>query len=328
MIASPPILPPAEYLIRLHEKRGDKILVFSDNTDILVSFAKAMERHFIYGKVGNRERELILRKFKEDPNISTIFLSKVGDNAIDLPNANVIIQINSHFASRRQEAQRLGRILRPKRSAAAGAPALDPASAARAERLRHAQELRNLQSVEATSHYCPHGGGSSHEEELFQKSAQRRAQKPRQVNAFFYSLVSRDTQEMYYATKRQQFLVEQGYDYKIVEGLYDRVISSSKDADLIYKGKGAEQKLLEFVLARTGTGEGGGGLYEDEVEEELDFQLGEEEAEMGDDGEWDTGGIGGVAGRAGGAPIFKQEEGWSSLGELAGGNSGVFFDDE
>lgn len=50
---------------------------------------------------------------------NTLFISKVGDTSIDLPDVNVIIQISSHFSSRRQEAQRLGRILRPK-SAATG----------------------------------------------------------------------------------------------------------------------------------------------------------------------------------------------------------------
>ena len=68
---------------------------------------------------------------KEDPNMNVLFISKVGDNSIDLPgersmgrdspvrnrsfcfslccvDVNVIIQVSSHFASRRQEAQRLG----------------------------------------------------------------------------------------------------------------------------------------------------------------------------------------------------------------------------
>ena len=48
--------------------------------------------------------------------MSTVFLSKVGDNSIDIPEANVLIQISSHAGSRRQEAQRLGRILRPKKA--------------------------------------------------------------------------------------------------------------------------------------------------------------------------------------------------------------------
>ena len=50
-----------------------------------------------------------------------MFLSKVGDNSIDIPEANVLIQISSHAGSRRQEAQRLGRILRAKK-AKPGAP--------------------------------------------------------------------------------------------------------------------------------------------------------------------------------------------------------------
>ena len=48
--------------------------------------------------------------------VNTVFLSKVGDNSIDIPEANVLIQISSHAGSRRQEAQRLGRILRAKQT--------------------------------------------------------------------------------------------------------------------------------------------------------------------------------------------------------------------
>ena len=56
----------------------------------------------------------ILSYFQKYDTINTIFVSKIGDTSIDLPAANVVIQISSHFASRKQEAQRLGRILRPK----------------------------------------------------------------------------------------------------------------------------------------------------------------------------------------------------------------------
>ena len=67
---------------------------------------------------------LILSKFQHDPRVNTIFLSKVrsfgtcfggaqnfqvGDTSIDLPEATCLIQISSHFGSRRQEAQRLGK---------------------------------------------------------------------------------------------------------------------------------------------------------------------------------------------------------------------------
>ena len=114
--ANPTKLIIAEYLVQYHEARGDKIIVFSDDIDVLVQFAVKIGRYYIYGKTPYKERIEILNRFKESSSRvhSTICLSKVGDNAIDLPNANVIVQINSFFASRRQEAQRLGRILRPK----------------------------------------------------------------------------------------------------------------------------------------------------------------------------------------------------------------------
>ncbi|CAE8740372.1 unnamed protein product [Polarella glacialis] len=110
-----------KYLIRFHEQRGDKAIVFSDNIFILKEFAKKLGRYYICGSVDMRERMKILSEFQERSACNTIFLSKVGDNAIDLPVANVIIQISSHYGSRRQEAQRLGRILRPKPSTPAGA---------------------------------------------------------------------------------------------------------------------------------------------------------------------------------------------------------------
>ena len=64
-----------------------------------------------------QERTLILAQFKNaiDPQYNTLFLSKIGDTSIDIPEANVLIQISSHAGSRRQEAQRLGRILRAKK---------------------------------------------------------------------------------------------------------------------------------------------------------------------------------------------------------------------
>lgn len=57
----------------------------------------------------------ILQNFKLNPKVNTIFVSKVADTSFDLPDANVLIQISSHGGSRRQEAQRLGRILRAKK---------------------------------------------------------------------------------------------------------------------------------------------------------------------------------------------------------------------
>ncbi|KAI9144560.1 P-loop containing nucleoside triphosphate hydrolase protein [Paraphysoderma sedebokerense] len=144
-----------QYLIQYHESRGDKIIVFSDNVYALKAYALKLKKPFIYGATSHAERTAILSQFQHNPLINTIFLSKVGDTSIDLPEATCLIQISSHYGSRRQEAQRLGRILRAKR--------------------------RNDEGF----------------------------------NAFFYSLVSKDTEEMYYSTKRQQFLVDQGYAFKV-----------------------------------------------------------------------------------------------------------------
>ncbi len=112
-----------QHLIQQHEDRGDKILVFSDNVFALKMFAKQLGKEFIYGGTSNTERLRIFSQFQYNASVRTIFISKVriiyvlvlvahavqvGDNSIDLPEANVIIQISSHFGSRRQEAQRLG----------------------------------------------------------------------------------------------------------------------------------------------------------------------------------------------------------------------------
>ena len=78
-----------------------------------------MGKPFIYGPTSQSERMQILQNFQHNPKVNTIFVSKVADTSFDLPEANVLIQISSHGGSRRQEAQRLGRILRAKKSAVA-----------------------------------------------------------------------------------------------------------------------------------------------------------------------------------------------------------------
>ena len=147
----------------------------------------------------------MLHAFKFSNEINTIFLSKVGDNSIDIPEANVIIQISSHGGSRRQEAQRLGRILRPKAAALAA--------------MASGKEVK----VSADDH-----------------------------NAFFYSLVSTDTEEMYFSTKRQQFLIQQGYAFKVVTDL----IGDGDKAQLKFSTREAQVELLEKVL-RLGEAEAG-----------------------------------------------------------------------
>lgn len=103
-----------QYLIRVHLRRGDKILVFIDSIDILIQYARALKQPYICGALKQYEREKLLQFFQNLNDWNVLFVSRVGDVGIDLPDANVAIVVSSQGGSRRQEAQRLGRILRPK----------------------------------------------------------------------------------------------------------------------------------------------------------------------------------------------------------------------
>jgi DNA excision repair protein ERCC-3 len=112
-VMNPSKLKATEALKVEHESRGDKIIVFSDDVLALQSYATKLDIPFICGQTKEQDRQRIFTAFRHSSVLNCIALSKVGDCAIDLPEASVIIQISSHFGSRRQEAQRLGRILRP-----------------------------------------------------------------------------------------------------------------------------------------------------------------------------------------------------------------------
>ena len=178
-----------QFLIDYHEKRGDKIIVFSDNVYALQSYAKKLQKFFIYGGTSQAERLRVLENFQHSDRVNTIFLSKIGDTSLDLPEATCLIQISSHYGSRRQEAQRLGRILRAKR--------------------------RNDEGF----------------------------------NAFFYSLVSKDTQEMYYSSKRQAFLVDQGYAFKVITHLQ----GIEQLPGLAFTSPAERRELLQEVMLQNET---------------------------------------------------------------------------
>lgn len=183
------------------------------------AYAKKLGKPYIHGGTGQVERMRVLQWFQHDSNVNTIFLSKVGsyfydmssafylcrlqqvgDTSIDLPEATCLIQISSHFGSRRQEAQRLGPDFNCDRC---HQTKLGPGRILRAKR-------RNDEGF----------------------------------NAFFYSLVSKDTQEMFYSTKRQQFLIDQGYAFKVIthlDGLEDL-------EDLVYRTKDEQIELISSVL--------------------------------------------------------------------------------
>lgn len=179
-----------QFLIDYHEKRGDKIIVFSDNVYALQAYATRLKKAFIYGGTAQAERLRILENFQHNENINTLFLSKIGDTSLDLPEATCLIQISSHYGSRRQEAQRLGRILRAKR--------------------------RNDEGF----------------------------------NAFFYSLVSKDTQEMYYSSKRQAFLVDQGYAFKVITHLQ----GIENLPGLAFSSPAERRELLQNVMIQNEAG--------------------------------------------------------------------------
>ncbi|KAG5920434.1 transcription factor TFIIH complex ERCC-3 subunit [Claviceps capensis] len=178
-----------QYLINYHEGRGDKIIVFSDNVYALKAYALKLGKAFIYGGTGQPERLKVLENFQHNPLVNTLFLSKIGDTSLDLPEATCLIQISSHYGSRRQEAQRLGRILRAKR--------------------------RNDEGF----------------------------------NAFFYSLVSKDTQEMFFSSKRQAFLVDQGYAFKVITQLANLEMTPG----LAFATAAERRELLQKVLVENDT---------------------------------------------------------------------------
>ena len=92
---------------------NDKILVIGQYLSQLQEVAKLLNVPIITGKIPNAERDKIYNDFREN-KIKVLVVSKVANFAIDLPDASVAIQISGTFGSRQEEAQRLGRILRPK----------------------------------------------------------------------------------------------------------------------------------------------------------------------------------------------------------------------
>ena len=107
----------------------------------------------VQGSTRNREREALFDAFRRG-EVPRLVVSKVANFSVDLPEASLAIQVSGTFGSRQEEAQRLGRLLRPKADGR---------------------------------------------------------------QAWFYSVVSRDTVDTEYAAHRQRFLAEQGYAYRIVD---------------------------------------------------------------------------------------------------------------
>jgi DNA excision repair protein ERCC-3 len=135
----------------LARHQGEPTLVIGQYIHQLEAMADQLGLPVISGRVRQKEREALYEAFKQG-QVPVLLVSKVANFAVDLPQASVAVQLSGSFGSRQEEAQRLGRILRPKK------------------------------------------GGNQ---------------------AFFYTLVTHNSEEQTFAAKRQLFLVEQGYRYRI-----------------------------------------------------------------------------------------------------------------
>jgi DNA excision repair protein ERCC-3 len=100
-------------LLDRHDGPDDRVLIIGQYLKQLRRIAARFDLPLITGQTTNAEREDLYGRFRRG-EIRRLVLSKVGNFAIDLPDANVMIQVSGTFGSRQEEAQRLGRILRPK----------------------------------------------------------------------------------------------------------------------------------------------------------------------------------------------------------------------
>jgi len=98
----------------LARHRDDNVLIIGQYISQLEEFAAIFGFPLITGTTPVVEREELYKKFKSS-EIKTLIVSKVANFSVDLPDANVAIQISGTFGSRQEEAQRLGRVLRPKK---------------------------------------------------------------------------------------------------------------------------------------------------------------------------------------------------------------------
>ncbi len=100
-----------EALVKKHQ--GEQILVIGQYIDQLDELSEVLGVPLIKGETPVKEREILFNKFRSG-ELTTLVVSKVANFSIDLPDATIAIQVSGAVGSRQEEAQRLGRILRPK----------------------------------------------------------------------------------------------------------------------------------------------------------------------------------------------------------------------
>ncbi len=100
-----------EALVNRHS--DDRVLVIGQYLDQLAELAEHLEAPLITGETPVKERERLFESFRQG-EVRVLVVSKVANFSVDLPEAGVAIQVSGSFGSRQEEAQRLGRLLRPK----------------------------------------------------------------------------------------------------------------------------------------------------------------------------------------------------------------------
>ncbi|MEU5725129.1 DNA repair helicase XPB [Micromonospora sp. NPDC047738] len=104
-------LPVVRALVDRHP--DEQVLVIGGYIDQLHQLGEYLDAPIVQGSTTNKERERLFDAFRSG-EVRTLVISKVGNFSIDLPEAAVAIQVSGTFGSRQEEAQRLGRVLRPK----------------------------------------------------------------------------------------------------------------------------------------------------------------------------------------------------------------------
>ncbi|HRI55760.1 MAG TPA: helicase-associated domain-containing protein [Anaerolineae bacterium] len=108
----PAKLPVVEQLVAKHP--DDQVLVIGTYLDQLEAAAALLDAPLLTGKTPTKERQKLYQQMRER-TLRRLVVSKVANFAVDLPDVSVAIEISGTFGSRQEEAQRLGRVLRPKR---------------------------------------------------------------------------------------------------------------------------------------------------------------------------------------------------------------------
>lgn len=98
----------------LEREAGHRILIIGEYISQVEALAAGTGFPIVTGKTPQSERERLYQAFREG-TVPGLVLSRVGNFAVDLPDADVLIQVSGKYGSRQEEAQRLGRVLRPKR---------------------------------------------------------------------------------------------------------------------------------------------------------------------------------------------------------------------